>query len=168
MGIPEGVQVCGGCSFCCAWVAYIVCGSLALKMAFDDASRCDEWWLWGTFVGELIYVPFAIFYGGIYGAMASAAIFCMEEEDITSGSLFTDGCFQGFILVILNILSGVIIGMVAHSVWVVDEQCVEGTWLHSMALFGFWACAIITGINLVLSALKFCKTCTQAEERAHA
>ena len=146
-----------GCSFCCMWVAYIVCGSLALSWTFDDAKECG-WWLWGTFVAELIYVPFAIILGGAYSAFVGAAVFCMDEEDTSTGNAVADGCMQGCGLLVMNICSGLIIGFTAHSVWGVDEACMHGTWLYSMALFGFYTCAVITGINLVLAALKFCKS----------
>ena len=150
----------GGCSFCCLWIAWWVCGGLALSYTYEDAEGCG-WWLWVTFLVELIYLPFGILFGGIYTALVGAALFAMENEDTSTGNGFADGCVRGCGFLIPNLVTGLLLGFVGKSLW--EEDCIPThTQLHAMALTGFCLCAIISGVNIILAVLEFVKrACTR-------
>ena len=166
--MEDGCMMACGCSFCCLWIAYVACGVVALVRAFDYAQGCG-WWLWVTFLVELIYVPIGVVMSLSYSGMAGAALCAMETEDVSTGNGFMDGCVRGLGFLLPNLLNGAALGFVAHSIW--NESCIpSGTWLHGMALTTFWLCAVLTGVNVILAALEFVKMCCHpaAPHDAHA
>ena len=158
-------QMLTGCSFCCLWIAWLVCGGLALSYTYEDAEGCG-WWMWITFLVELIYMPFAILLGAAYTGAVGAALCCANPEDIDMGNAYVNGCARGVVFLVLNVLSGIVLGFVGKGIW--GEDCVPtDTWLHAMALTGFVVCSVVTGINIILSALEFVQSsCYQVRAQA--
>ena len=150
-------MMAAGCSFCCMYVAYMVCGIMALVRAYDFAHGCG-WWLWATFLAELICVPIGLLLSLAYAGVASASLCAVDARDTTTVYSFMDGCVRGCGFLLLNVLSGVVLGFAYYGLW--HETCIPNTtWLHAMALVTFWLCAAITGVNVVLGALEFIKAC---------
>ena len=165
-GCQTACQMLAGCSFCCLWIAWWVCGGLALSYTYDDAEGCG-WWMWIVFLVELIYVPFAILPGGAYTAAAGAALCCASKEETDMGNACANGCVRGFLFLVLNLLSGLVLGFVGKGIW--GEDCIPtDTWLHVMAMTGFVICSIITGVNIILSALEFVRASCGESQVQHA
>ena len=149
------LQMLCGCSFCCLWIAWWVCGGLALSYTYEDAEGCG-WWMWVTFLVELIYAPFGILFGLAYMGMAGAALCCATDEETSMGNGCADGCVRGCLFLVLNVLNGLLLGFVSKGLW--DEDCIPAhTQLRAMALTGFWLCAVITGLNILLAVAEFIK-----------
>ena len=64
----------GGCALCCTVIAWWVCGALAARFAYEDAAQCG-WWLWGSFIAELVYLrPAVALILGFVGAKMAAEV----------------------------------------------------------------------------------------------
>lgn len=143
----------GGCALCCGVIAWWICGALALKYAYEYAQGCG-WWLWGTFIAELIYMPFAVLFGCIYGMGALMAI--TSTERITTDYACLDGFVRVLMFFILNLLNGLLLGFGGYAMW--NDECIpHDTWLYPMSHVGFWTCAIVTLCNIMLGVFEVIK-----------
>ena len=150
MDRTESVAFGGGCTVCCLVIAWWVCGALALRYAYDDAVGCG-WWLWGTFIAELVYLPFAVLFACIYGGGALVAL--TSNEEITTDHACLDGFLRIAVFFLLNMLNGLLLGFGGYAMW--NDDCIpHGKWLYPMSHVAFWLCAAVTAGNVVLAILE--------------
>lgn len=150
----EAVAFAGGCTLCCAVIAWWVCGALALNYAYQDARDCG-WWLWGTFVAELVYLPFAALFGCTYGVGAFMAI--TSAERISTDYACLDGFVRVALFFLLNLLNGLLLGFTGYAI--LNDECIpHDTWLYPMSHVGLWTCAVVTLCNVVLGVFEVAKS----------
>jgi hypothetical protein len=148
---------CGGCGLCCAVIAWWVCGALALVYAESYAEGCG-WWLWGTFVAELAYLPFAMLFGCGYGVGACVSL--TRIEDMSTDNAFMDGFLRMALFFVLNAMNGLLLGFGGYAIW--TEDCIpSGTWLRSMSLTAFWMCTVTTAVNVILGLAEMLRACCE-------
>ena len=147
MGCSEGTTFCTGCAFCLGWMAWIGVGVWASVEAFDAASECG-WWLWGTFIAQLVYVPFAIIFHAVYLGAIWTSCANIEGHGESTGSGMADGCLRGGGFFFLNIVGGAIVGTSGHALW--GAPCdLSGTVLREMAQVGFFVTAVLLGASVI-------------------
>ena len=143
----------GGCALCCTIIAWWICGAFAARFAYEDAAQCG-WWLWASFIAELIYLPFAMLFGCIYcgGALMSLT----SAERVTTDYACLDGFMRVALFFLLNLLNGLLLGFGGYAMW--NEDCIpHDTWLFPMSHVAFWICAVVTLCNVVLGILEVVK-----------
>ena len=153
MSGAEVAAFSGGCAMCCLVIAWWVCGGLAASYAYDDAVGCG-WWMWGTFIAELVYLPFAVLLGGAYTLGAFMSI--TSEERVSTDHACVDGFMRAVMFFILNLLNGLLLGFGGYAMW--NEDCIpHDTWLHPMSRAAFWICAVITAFNILAAMAEIIK-----------
>ena len=153
MSLSEGCAFCGGCAICAAAVCWWVCGGIALSAAYEYAEGCG-WWLWGAFIGELIYVPFAILFSCVY--LCGALVSLTSHEELSTDSACVDGFGRAVVFVLLNFINVAILGTSGYAIW--NEDCIaHDSWLYAMSRVGFWICAVLTGMCVLAGITETCK-----------
>ena len=155
MGDWDGCVFCGGCGVCWAVIAWWVCGILAVIWGQTYAEECG-WWLWGAFIGELIYLPFAIAFSTAYACGALVSI--TSSEPATTESACVDGFGRAVSFAILNCINAAILGTAGYAMQ--TEDCIPpSTWLYPMSRVGFWTCAVLTGLCTILGLAEAGRLC---------
>ena len=162
MGCTEGATYCTSCAFCLGWIAWIGVGTWATVEAFHAASDCG-WWLWGAFIGQLVYVPFAVIFHTLYIAAIWGSCTNVDGAGDSTGSGMMDGCIRGGGFLVGNIVGGALVGTSGHALW--GAPCeLGGTVLREMAQVGFFITATLLGVSVVLGiadGVRMCiKNCT--------
>jgi len=153
MSKVAGCAFCGGCGLCVAVVAWWVCGVIGLVAASEYAEGCG-WWLWGAFIGQLVYVPFAIVFSAIY--LCGALVALTSAEQVTSESACVDGLGRAAAFVALNFLNAAILGTSGYAIW--NEDCIaHDSWVYPMSRVGFWTCAGLTAACTVAGMIETCR-----------
>ena len=124
------------------WIGLGIWATIAAK---EEAASCG-WWLWGLFIAQIIYVPFALIFHSSY-VIGIIERFKSPPEDVTTGSGCMDGCIRGGLFVALNFVGGCLVGLSAHALWGVSCT-LAGTLLRNLATAGFYITAILLGLSV--------------------
>lgn len=147
--------MCVGCAACGLIIAWFVLGGLALANDIEYANGCG-WWLWGVFVGQLIYLPFALAFSCIYVSWILSSVF--GDEDMSFGHGFLDGCMRAAGFCMLNSVNALGVGFGYKALW--DEDCVpHSTQLGVMSQVAFYTFAILLGTCIILGLAEAIRQC---------
>ena len=148
MAFGEAFQCVCGCCGCILWLIWLGLGIAAAISGYDDAEGCG-WWLYVMFIVQLVYVPFAILFGFVYGGLAWSSLCIGDVQGASSGSAFCDGAVRGAVFLVLTGLGGAVAGLSAKALWHGDCS-MDGTRVRTMAEAGFYAVVVVTGVSVAL------------------
>ena len=148
----------GALVWCLVWgllISWYVLGGVALSEGMHQAEDCG-WWLWCVFVGQLIYLPFAVALSGVYGAGIIKSF--RADGDPSSADMRPDSCTRAAAFLMLNCMNCLGLGFGGKALW--SESCIpHNTLLGVLSQTAFYTFAVCLAVSVILGVVEATRPC---------